>query len=76
VDGLAVDAELRWNIWHALAANGQATVAELDAELARDTTASGRAGHATTLAVASGRRREGSRLERRSRTGKTSQTSY
>jgi aminopeptidase N len=51
VDGLAVDAELRWNIWRALAANGQATVAELDAELARDTTASGRAGHATALAA-------------------------
>ncbi|MDR6416005.1 aminopeptidase N [Pseudarthrobacter sulfonivorans] len=51
VEGLAVDAELRWNIWHALAANGQATVAELDAELARDTTASGRAGHATALAA-------------------------
>ena len=25
IDGLAVDAELRWNLWHALAANGQAT---------------------------------------------------
>ena len=51
VHGLAVDAELRWNIWHALAANGQAAVDELDAELARDTTASGRAGHATALAA-------------------------
>jgi aminopeptidase N len=51
VKGLAVDAELRWHFWHALAANGQATVAELDAELARDTTASGRAGHATALAA-------------------------
>ncbi len=51
VTGLAVDAELRWNIWWALAANGQATIAELDAELARDTTASGRAGHATALAA-------------------------
>jgi aminopeptidase N len=51
VEGLAVDAELRWHIWHALAANGQATVAELDAELAQDTTASGRAGHATALAA-------------------------
>ncbi len=50
VEGLAVDAELRWHLWHALAANGQATVAELDAELGRDTTASGRAGHATALA--------------------------
>ncbi|VXB30711.1 Aminopeptidase N [Arthrobacter sp. 9AX] len=51
VEGLAVDAELRWHLWHALAANGQASVAELDAELARDTTASGRAGHATALAA-------------------------
>jgi aminopeptidase N len=51
VKGLAVDAELRWHFWHALAAHGQATIAELDAELARDTTASGRAGHATALAA-------------------------
>ncbi|MEV7574096.1 aminopeptidase N [Pseudarthrobacter sp. NPDC089323] len=51
VEGLAVDAELRWHLWHALAANGQATLAELDAELARDTTASGRAGHATAVAA-------------------------
>jgi aminopeptidase N len=51
VDGLAVDAELRWNIWRALAAHGQATAEELDAELARDTTASGRAGRATALAA-------------------------
>jgi len=50
VEGLAVDAELRWHFWHALAANGQATAGELDAELARDTTASGRAGHATAMA--------------------------
>jgi aminopeptidase N len=50
VAGLTVDAELRWHLWHALAAHGQATAAELDAELARDTTASGRAGHATAMA--------------------------
>jgi len=50
VEGLAVDAELRWHQWHALAANGHASAAELDAELARDTTASGRAGHATAMA--------------------------
>ncbi|NUP59775.1 MAG: aminopeptidase N, partial [Pseudarthrobacter sp.] len=50
VEGLAVDAELRWHFWHALAAHGQATAAELDAELKRDTTASGRAGHATAMA--------------------------
>jgi aminopeptidase N len=51
VAGLAVDAELRWHLWHALAANGRATAAELDAELGRDTTASGRASHATALAA-------------------------
>lgn len=51
VAGLAVDAELRWSLWHALAANGQATLAELDAELERDRTASGKAGHATAAAA-------------------------
>jgi aminopeptidase N len=51
VDGLAVDAELRWSLWHALAANGRATPEDLDAELERDTTASGRSGHATALAA-------------------------
>ncbi|WP_052260377.1 aminopeptidase N [Pseudarthrobacter phenanthrenivorans] len=51
VAGLAVDADLRWQLWHALAAHGQATAAELDAELAQDTTASGRAGHATAMAT-------------------------
>jgi aminopeptidase N len=51
VTGLAVDAELRWHLWHALAARGEAAAAELDSELARDTTASGRAGHATALAA-------------------------
>jgi len=51
VQGLSVDAELRWNLWHALAANGRADTARLDAELARDTTASGRSGHATALAA-------------------------
>jgi aminopeptidase N len=51
VPGLAVDAELRWSAWHALAAHGRASETGLDAELARDTTASGRAGHATALAA-------------------------
>ncbi|MCB5274875.1 Aminopeptidase N [Arthrobacter sp. SO5] len=51
VEGLAVDAELRWNLWHALAANGQATPAQLDGELARDNTAAGKSGHATALAA-------------------------
>jgi aminopeptidase N len=51
LDGLAVDAELRWSLWHALAANGRATPEELNVELERDTTASGRAGHAAALAA-------------------------
>ncbi len=51
IEGLAVDAELRWNLWHALAAHGQAAPEELDAELARDNTASGKSGHATALAA-------------------------
>ncbi|WP_346958116.1 aminopeptidase N [uncultured Arthrobacter sp.] len=51
IEGLSVDAELRWNLWHALAANGQADPAQLDAELDRDNTASGKSGHATALAA-------------------------
>ncbi|KQQ98734.1 aminopeptidase N [Arthrobacter sp. Leaf141] len=51
VPGLAVDPELRWHLWLALAAQGHATEAELAAELARDTTASGRAGHAAAMAA-------------------------
>ncbi len=51
VEGLAVDSELRWSFWHALAANGQASAEELTAELARDTTAAARAGQATALAA-------------------------
>ncbi|MBT2512875.1 aminopeptidase N [Arthrobacter sp. ISL-30] len=51
VPGLTVDAELRWAFWHALAAHGIADKTELDAELAADKTASGRAGHATALAA-------------------------
>ena len=44
VPGLAVDAELRWLLWQALAAQGQATAPELEAELDRDRTAAGKAG--------------------------------
>ncbi|MHA7221879.1 aminopeptidase N [Arthrobacter sp. RHLT1-20] len=51
IEGLAVDSELRWNLWHALAANGQATREQLDEELARDNTAAGKSGHATALAA-------------------------
>ncbi|MEV7662416.1 aminopeptidase N [Paenarthrobacter sp. NPDC089316] len=51
VKGLAVDAELRWSIWQALAAHGQATQAELDRELEADKTASGKEGHALASAA-------------------------
>jgi len=51
IDGLAVDAELRWSLWQALAAHGQATQAELDRELEADKTASGREGHALASAA-------------------------
>lgn len=51
VDGLTVDADLRWSLWQALAANGSAELPELDAELAKDRTASGREGHALAAAA-------------------------
>ncbi|MCI0140931.1 aminopeptidase N [Arthrobacter bambusae] len=51
VHGLTVDADLRWSLWQALAANGAATLSELDAELAVDRTASGREGHALAAAA-------------------------
>ena len=51
VEGLAVDADLRWSLWQALAANGAADLAELDAELAKDRTAAGSVGHALAAAA-------------------------
>ncbi|MFJ5232060.1 aminopeptidase N [Kitasatospora sp. NPDC088391] len=51
IDGLAVDQELRWSFWLALAANGAATVEELAAELAEDNTAGGRRQHTRCLAA-------------------------
>lgn len=51
VEGLSVDAELRWSLWQALAAHGEATEQQLDAELAKDNTASGHAGRALALAA-------------------------
>ncbi|MCZ9884812.1 aminopeptidase N [Arthrobacter sp. B2a2-09] len=51
VDGLTVDADLRWSLWQALAANGAAALSELDAELALDHTAAGREGHALAAAA-------------------------
>ncbi|HET9657768.1 MAG TPA: aminopeptidase N [Kineosporiaceae bacterium] len=42
VDGLVVDTEMRWGLLAALAAGGAVTEAEIDTELARDDTATGR----------------------------------
>ncbi len=50
-NGLVVDGSLRWLLWQQLAARGQATVAELDAELDSATTAEFRASHRTALAA-------------------------
>ncbi|NLG55392.1 MAG: hypothetical protein GX542_07045, partial [Rhodococcus sp.] len=44
-DRLLADPELRWALWRALAATGHATTEDLDGELARDNTASGRTAH-------------------------------
>ncbi|GIL30308.1 aminopeptidase N [Actinocatenispora comari] len=41
-DGLTVDTDLRWHLLHSLVALGTYGAAEIDAELARDNTASGR----------------------------------
>ncbi|WP_203965993.1 aminopeptidase N [Actinocatenispora thailandica] len=40
-DGLTVDTDLRWHLLHSLVALGEYGTAEIDAELARDNTASG-----------------------------------
>ncbi|HET8601097.1 MAG TPA: aminopeptidase N [Segeticoccus sp.] len=45
VKGLALDTDLRWAMWRALAAAGEATEADLDTELQRDNTASGAIEH-------------------------------
>ncbi|NOJ64654.1 aminopeptidase N [Arthrobacter sp. 147(2020)] len=44
VPGLAVDAELRWLLWQALAAQAHASAEDLEVELERDRTAAGKAG--------------------------------
>ena len=51
VDGLQVDSDLRWRIWLALAATGEAGTADLDSELERDNTAAGRVGYTTASAA-------------------------
>lgn len=49
-EGLRVDSQLRWSCWQALAANDEATVSELDAELNAATTAETRVGRVIALA--------------------------
>ncbi len=51
LEGLVVDADLRWRLLNALVAHGRAADEEIDAELARDDTATGRrhAEHARAL---------------------------
>ena len=51
LDGLTVDADLRWEFLLGLASAGAADEALLDAELARDQTASGHRNHAGCLAA-------------------------
>ncbi|MBV2153995.1 aminopeptidase N [Kitasatospora sp. SUK 42] len=51
IDGLEVDQELRWALWLALAAAGQAGDEELAAELAADNTAGGQRQYAQCLAA-------------------------
>ncbi|WP_299165226.1 aminopeptidase N [uncultured Arthrobacter sp.] len=47
LDGLIIDDELAWQLWHALAAQNLATVDELESALRKDHTASGRTGFTT-----------------------------
>ncbi|WP_380285147.1 aminopeptidase N [Kitasatospora purpeofusca] len=51
IDGLEVDQELRWALWLALAAAGQAGEEELAGELAADNTAGGRRQYTQSLAA-------------------------
>ena len=51
LDGLTVDADLRWTFLRALARGGRVDQAGLDAELERDATAAGRRKHAGCLAA-------------------------
>ncbi|MBU6245078.1 MAG: aminopeptidase N [Actinomycetales bacterium] len=50
-EGLVIDTDLRWFLLQRLAANGRADQEQIDAELARDDTATGRRQAATALAA-------------------------
>jgi len=51
VDGLTIDTDLRWHLLHQLVAAGKADDSEIDRELDRDDTATGRRQAAATLAA-------------------------
>ncbi|NYI08384.1 aminopeptidase N [Allostreptomyces psammosilenae] len=51
IDGLRLDRDLRWTLLEPLVAAGRAGEAEIDAELRRDATASGRRHHAHCMAA-------------------------
>ncbi|MCH6470441.1 aminopeptidase N [Sinomonas terrae] len=51
IPGIAADADLRWSLWQAMAAQGAADESDLEAELARDATARGRVGYCLALAA-------------------------
>ncbi len=51
VPGLRLDPDLRWALWTALAATGNADLADLDGELARDDTGSGAVAHVRAAAA-------------------------
>ena len=53
IEGLAIDAEMRWSLLTALVAGGRSGPAEIDAELAQDDTATGRV-HAAAARAAIG----------------------
>jgi aminopeptidase N len=55
-DGLAIDTDLRWDCWAALAAQDAVSTSELDAALAADDTMSGRRAHLLALASRPGDR--------------------
>ncbi|PTR25840.1 aminopeptidase N [Rhodococcus sp. OK519] len=50
-EGLPLDPDLRWSLWTALSTTGHAEPGDLDVELERDDTASGRTAHLRALAA-------------------------
>ncbi|WP_313565715.1 aminopeptidase N [Mobilicoccus sp.] len=50
IEGLPLDSMMRWSLWRALAATGHATIDDLDAERARDTSSPARIRHLTAVA--------------------------